>query len=39
MPEWGDQPVVMYEEEDAVIDPSGTARWIHRRQAELLLIR
>jgi hypothetical protein len=39
VPEWGDQPVVMYEEEDAVIDAAGTARWIHRRQAELLVIR
>jgi hypothetical protein len=39
VPEWGDQPVVMYEEEDAVIDAAGTARWVHRRQAALLVIR
>ena len=39
VPEWGNQPVVMFEEEDAVIDASGTARWVHRRQSELLVIR
>ena len=39
VPEWGNQPVVMYEEEDAVIDPSGAARWVFRRQTELHVIR
>jgi hypothetical protein len=29
----------MYEEEDALIDPAGTARWIYRRQTELHVIR
>ena len=37
--EWGGQPVTMYEEEDALIAPDATARWILRRQAELLLVR
>jgi hypothetical protein len=37
--EWGAQPVTMYEEEDALIAPDGTARWILRRQSELLLMR
>jgi len=39
VPEWGDQPVRMYEEEDALIDANGTARWIYRRQSELLVVR
>jgi hypothetical protein len=39
VPEWGNQPVVMFEEEDAVLDPAGTARWVYRRQTELLVIR
>ena len=29
----------MFEEEDAVIDPSGAARWVFRRQTELHVIR
>ena len=37
--EWGGQPVTMYEEEDALISPDGTARWIYRRQTELWLVR
>lgn len=39
VPEWGNQRVTMYEEEDALIAPDGTARWVLRRQSELLLIR
>ena len=39
VPEWGNQPVTMFEEEDAVIDADGTARWIHRRQSELVVVR
>jgi hypothetical protein len=39
VPEWGNQPVTMYEEEDALIEANGTARWIHRRQSELLVVR
>jgi hypothetical protein len=39
VPEWGNQPVTMYEEEDVVIEANGTARWIHRRQAELVVVR
>lgn len=37
--EWGGQPVTMYKDEDAVVGPDGTARWIYRRQTELSVIR
>ena len=39
VPEWGGQPVTMFEEEDAVIVPDGAVRWIYRRQTELWLVR
>ena len=39
VPEWGGQRVQMYEEEDAVIQPSGPAQWVFRRQSELILVR
>ena len=37
--EWGNQPVRMYEEEDAVVEASGEARWVFRRQSELIVVR
>jgi hypothetical protein len=37
--EWGGQAVTMFEEEDALITPEGTARWIYRRQTELWVVR
>jgi hypothetical protein len=39
VPEWGGQRVTMFEEEDALIAPDGSARWILRRQSELLVVR
>ena len=39
VPEWGNQPVTMFEEEDAVVGANGAARWIYRRQSELLVVR
>jgi len=39
VPEWGNQRVVMFEEEDALIAPEGTARWVMRRQTEMWLVR
>ena len=38
VPEWG-QPVRMAQEEDAVLDAAGGARWALRRQDALFLIR
>ena len=37
--EWGGQPVRMAQEEDAIIDATGTIRWAHKRQGELFLVR
>jgi Xaa-Pro aminopeptidase len=37
--EWGGQPVRMAQEEDAVVDAAGRARWALRRQDALFLIR
>ena len=39
VPEWGGQPVRMAQEEDAIIDASGSVRWALRRQDELFLVR
>jgi hypothetical protein len=39
VPEWGNQRVTMYEEEDALIAPDGSARWVLGRQSQLLLVR
>jgi Xaa-Pro aminopeptidase len=39
VPEWGGQPVRMAQEEDAIVDASGAARWALRRQDALFLVR
>jgi Xaa-Pro aminopeptidase len=39
VPEWGNQPVRMAQEEDAEMAADGTMRWILRRQTELHLVR
>ncbi len=39
VPEWGNQPVRMAQEEDAEMTADGTMRWILRRQTELHLVR
>src|SRR5581483_11559907 len=39
VPEWGDQPVRMAQEEDMVMGPDGIPRWAYRRQTELHLIK
>ena len=37
--EWGNQPVVVYEEEDAGLDAAGATHWILRRQTDFHLVR
>ncbi len=37
--EWGGQPVVVYEEEDAGLDAAGATHWILTRQTDFLLVR
>jgi Xaa-Pro aminopeptidase len=37
--EWGGEPVRMAQEEDAIIDAEGRARWALRRQDKLFLVR
>jgi Xaa-Pro aminopeptidase len=39
VPEWGDQPVRMAQEEEAEVTADGEARWVLRRQTELHLVR
>jgi Xaa-Pro aminopeptidase len=39
VPEWGDQPVRMAQEEEAEVTADGEVRWVLRRQTELHLIR
>ena len=39
VPEWGGQPVRMAQEEDMIIGADGKARWAHRRQDTLFLVR
>jgi Xaa-Pro aminopeptidase len=39
VPEWGNQPVRMAQEEDAEMTADGTMRWILRRQTDLHLVR
>jgi len=39
IPEWGEQPVRMMQEEEAEVTPDGAVRWVLRRQTELHLIR
>ncbi len=37
--EWDNQPVEVYEEEDAALDAAGATHWILRRQTDFLLVR
>ncbi|HET7696172.1 MAG TPA: M24 family metallopeptidase [Vicinamibacterales bacterium] len=37
--EWGNQPVRMAQEEDAIVDADGKIRWALRRQDRLFLVR
>jgi hypothetical protein len=37
--EWDNQPVAIYEEEDAALDSAGATHWILRRQTEFHLVR
>lgn len=39
VPEWGNQPVRMAQEEDAIVGPDGRARWVLRRQSNLFLVK
>ena len=39
VPEWGNQPVRMAQEEDAIVGADGTIRWALRRQDRLFLVR
>jgi Xaa-Pro aminopeptidase len=39
VPEWGNQPVRMAQEEDFLLGADGLPRWFHRRQAQLFLVR
>jgi Xaa-Pro aminopeptidase len=39
VPEWGNQPVRMAQEEDAIIGPDGRTRWALKRQTNLFLVR
>ncbi len=39
VPEWGDQPVRMAQEEDAIIGPDCRTRWALRRQSNLFLVK
>lgn len=39
VPEWGNQPVRMAQEEDAIIGPDGRTRWALRRQSNLFLVQ
>ena len=39
VPEWGNQPVRMAQEEDAVVDADGKIRWALKRQDTLFLVR
>jgi hypothetical protein len=39
VPEWGNQPVRMAQEEDAIIGADGKIRWALRRQDKLFLVR
>jgi Xaa-Pro aminopeptidase len=39
VPEWGNQPVRMAQEEDAIIGADGKIRWAHRRQDRLFLVK
>ena len=39
VPEWGNQPVRMAQEEDAIVGADGKTRWALRRQDRLFLVR
>lgn len=39
VPEWGDLPVRMAQEEEALIDRDGARRWVLRRQSEFHVVR
>lgn len=39
VPEWGNQPVRMAQEEDAIVGPDGRTRWALRRQSNLFLVK
>jgi Xaa-Pro aminopeptidase len=39
VPEWGDQPVRMAQEEEAYIDADGARRWVLRRQEHFHVVR
>jgi Xaa-Pro aminopeptidase len=39
VPEWGNQPVRMAQEEDAIVGADGKIRWALRRQDRLFLVR
>ena len=39
VPEWGDQPVRMAQEEEALIDADGSRRWVLRRQTDFHIVR
>jgi hypothetical protein len=39
MPEWGNQPVRMAQEEDAIVSADGKVRWALKRQDKLFLVR
>jgi hypothetical protein len=39
VPEWSGQPVRMAQEEEAMIAPDGSRRWVHRRQDTFHLVR
>jgi Xaa-Pro aminopeptidase len=39
VPEWGDQPVRMAQEEDAIIGADGRTRWALKRQTNLFVVR
>ena len=39
VPEWGDQPVRMAQEEDAIVGADGKLRWALKRQDRLFLVR
>jgi hypothetical protein len=39
VPEWDNQAVVVYEEEDAALDAAGATHWILRRQTDFHVVR
>ena len=39
VPEWNNQPVRSAQEEDVIIDATGTVHWAHQRQSTFHLVR